>query len=373
MNSSVSKKRINSFTGLRFYMMIIIMLSHMQFLSLLHNGYVYSRFFHNAYVAVNFFFILSGFGLAYSYKCNEHLPQITLRNSISYGIKRVKKIYPVYFILLFVCLPYCLYLSISDGNTIIVAFCKTIFKLILDIFLVQSSTGILQLSTGINSVGWFLSTLFLLYICCPLLLKLNEKIKNSLKAVSLFWGINLALIIIFYYIFEAIESRTFFDSLSYTSPYLRIFYLISGILLCDMVKLSKRNLNAFNTFSETVIVLLNILWFVFRNSITIDIHIKYIVDFLLCVLLIYIFAFERGYISKALSNSFHVKAGNNTMYWFLIHYPIRLYVHAIFSFFSPAATWYIGIIEVTIIFVLTFLVTNIITGKKHYSTDTSMK
>lgn len=92
---------------------------------------------------------------------------------------------------------------------IIVAFCKTIFKLILDIFLVQSSTGILQLSTGINSVGWFLSTLFLLYICCPLLLKLNEKIKNSLKAVSLFWGINLALIIIFYYIFEAIESRTF--------------------------------------------------------------------------------------------------------------------------------------------------------------------
>ena len=140
-----------------------------------------------------------------------------------------------------------------------------------------------------------------------------------------------------------------------------------------MVKLSKRNLNAFNTFSETVIVLLNILWFVFRNSITIDIHIKYIVDFLLCVLLIYIFAFERGYISKALSNSFHVKAGNDTMYWFLIHYPIRLYVHAIFSFFSPAATWYIGIIQVTIIFVLTFLVTNIITGKKHYFTDTSMK
>lgn len=357
-----TKKRINTLTGLRFYMMIIIMLSHMEFLSTLSTGYIYSRFFHNAYVAVNFFFILSGFGLAYSYQKND--THVTFFSSISYAIKRVKKIYPIYFVLLLICFPYCIYLSMADGTSLIIAAGKNIIKLILSIFLVQSSTGIAQLSSGLNSVSWFLSTLFLLYICCPLLLKVNEKLKTNAVAVYTAFFVNFILLLFSYYIFEFIENKTFFDSLSYTSPYSRIFYLISGILIYDITNIFCQKNFKPNTMNETLIILLNVFWFFSRNSIPIDKHIKYSIDFFLCVLLIFIFAFESGLISKFLSNDFHISAGNSAMYWFLIHYPVRLYVDELFNLLSICRNWISGLIEVIVIFTATFIITNIILQHK---------
>lgn len=68
MEQIVNKEKIDSLTGLRFWMMVIIVLSHFGCLS---NDYPYSSFYDryldNAVMGVDFFFMMSGFGLMYSY------------------------------------------------------------------------------------------------------------------------------------------------------------------------------------------------------------------------------------------------------------------------------------------------------------------
>lgn len=73
MQHEIIKKRIDSLTGLRFWMIMIIVLSH---LTCLRDNYPYSSFYdqylHNAMMGVDFFFMLSGFGLMYSYGESRH-------------------------------------------------------------------------------------------------------------------------------------------------------------------------------------------------------------------------------------------------------------------------------------------------------------
>lgn len=66
------KDRIDALTGVRFWMIMIIVLSH---LTCLRGEYPYSAFYnqylHNATLGVDFFFMLSGFGMMYSYGENN--------------------------------------------------------------------------------------------------------------------------------------------------------------------------------------------------------------------------------------------------------------------------------------------------------------
>ena len=48
------------------------------------------------------------------------------------------------------------------------------------------------------------------------------------------------------------------------------------------------------------------------------------------------------------------------MYWFLIHYPVRLYVDELFGFLPFSKTMFIGILETAVIFAITIIITNII-------------
>lgn len=55
--------RIKAIEGMRFIMMSLIILSHCEFLENTRIGLFYSRYLHNATMGVDFFFIISGFGL----------------------------------------------------------------------------------------------------------------------------------------------------------------------------------------------------------------------------------------------------------------------------------------------------------------------
>ena len=63
-------KRIPQLEGLRFIMCCIIILSHFEFLSnsKIVVGGGYTKYFHNATMAVDYFFMLSGFGICLSQK-----------------------------------------------------------------------------------------------------------------------------------------------------------------------------------------------------------------------------------------------------------------------------------------------------------------
>jgi hypothetical protein len=72
-------------------MLMIIIFSHFKFLSGGENPNIYDYFFHNPAMEVNFFFIISGFGLAY----NSHSANICLYNlfkGYKYAMQRLKTI-----------------------------------------------------------------------------------------------------------------------------------------------------------------------------------------------------------------------------------------------------------------------------------------
>jgi len=62
--------RVKSIEGMRFVMMTAIILSHCEFLENTSISYFYSRYFHNATMGVDFFFIVSGFGLYLAFTKN---------------------------------------------------------------------------------------------------------------------------------------------------------------------------------------------------------------------------------------------------------------------------------------------------------------
>lgn len=74
MNGVSERKnsRIMTLEFIRAIMTGVVFLSHMEFLANYSYGSVYTRFFHNATIGVDYFFLLSGFGLmASSYKSNS--------------------------------------------------------------------------------------------------------------------------------------------------------------------------------------------------------------------------------------------------------------------------------------------------------------
>ena len=61
---SIRTKRIPQLEGLRFIMCLVIILSHLEFLANANDfGPIYRTYLHNPYLAVDFFFMISGFGM----------------------------------------------------------------------------------------------------------------------------------------------------------------------------------------------------------------------------------------------------------------------------------------------------------------------
>lgn len=62
-----ANKRVQSLEGLRGIMIFLIVLSHMEFLRRCSFGGTYDLYWHNPTLAVDYFFLLSGFGMMYSF------------------------------------------------------------------------------------------------------------------------------------------------------------------------------------------------------------------------------------------------------------------------------------------------------------------
>ena len=88
MSGKKQTKRIPQLEGLRFIMCCIIILSHFEFLSNSKIVGAYTNYFHNATMAVDYFFMLSGFGIYLSPKRLEK----SYKSKIEFAKNKIKKI-----------------------------------------------------------------------------------------------------------------------------------------------------------------------------------------------------------------------------------------------------------------------------------------
>lgn len=329
-------KRIESLNSLRFFMIINIMVSHLEFFARTNVAGFYEKYLHNAVIGVDFFFIMSGFGMIYSFMKKQSEIQVGIKYSIQFAVYKVKKIYFVYVSSLIICIPYLLYYYHIHEN-IKIAIKLISIKFIACLTLLQSATGMFSISNGINSVSWFLSSIFIIYLFVPYIGKVLLKMSNKIKTILISIFVTAAILELAYYVFFRIESRTMFDNLTYGSPYVRIWYVIIGMLLGKLYFIIQESgkllllKKTFWNFLESSSLLLTLIWFLMRNSVSFSIYSCYILDIFICGFMVLAFSFEKGFISDILQNEKINELGKASMYLFLIHYPVRLYMDLLFS------------------------------------------
>lgn len=335
----MQKRKIDSFTSMRFICVFIIMLSHFTFLKdgdIWFFQSIYEYIFKNSRAAVCYFFLISGFGLTYKYYMNNDKTLFDRNISYKYALNKVSKIYKHYIFSLIVCVPLTLYYAVSSHG-VINGILRTIVKIPLTPLLLQSLTGLSGLSHAFNGVCWFLSTLFVIYMFYPIIYKVNLKIKNNYKIVYILLLICVVLNYIVYMLLYSIDTNTFFDDLSYASPLYRIICFFIGVLICDLYFLKKDcKYNQKIGFFELPVSVLFFLWYIFRIylSIYINIGVLEIVDIIIPALWIIVMMFESGPISKVMCNKKLVVMGNNSMYIFLYHSVAVGYTSLIINLFN---------------------------------------
>ena len=327
-------------------MCCIIILSHLEFLGESRIfGDFYTTYLHNATLAVDYFFMLSGFGIYLSSK----RPESSIKGGLKFAVDKVKKIYPAYILSLILGMVWvCL---ITDGLI------KTIAKLfifgITDLTLFQSITGMTIFSHSINGVCWFLSTLFICYIACPWFLRVVVKFKNKKQALGTLGIFVLVTLALSSGALLIDNKLSIFNDFWYGHPFIRCWYLAIGMCIGYLYKESKTQMGS---VQELLIATIAIAYFFGRNSIAVDDGVLRVFDILLCIIFLYVFSCGRGKLSDGFSTKQMVDLGKISMYLFLFHYPVRMLIGTVFENNGWNSEWAL-LIQVALIIIITCLIT----------------
>lgn len=331
MNETMENKRLPQFEGLRFVMCCVIIVSHLEFLeNSARIGGVYVKYFYNPTMAVDYFFMLSGFGLCLSTK----RPTITFRNCMRYAIAKIEKIYFAYIVSLMISMP-AYFLMLKNYGSSIKAILKTVLFFTIDITCLQSLTGVSSISHSINGVCWFLSCIFICYAVAPVFLCVTDKIRSVNQAGGCLAGLTL-LIGVLSDIALQIEGHTGFDDLWYGHPFIRCWYLAVGMIIGVVYKIGKL---AFDSRAEIPVVGISLIYYFTRNSFWVGLsqNVLRLIDVIMCASLLLVISGSKGKVAQMLSKDYMVKLGQLTMFLFIFHYPARMIVTVVFDRISGLA------------------------------------
>ncbi|MBD2208302.1 acyltransferase [Nostoc linckia FACHB-104] len=180
-------KHINSLTSLRGVAALFVVIHHFSYYTLPKTGSTlstYSNFFHNGYLWVDFFFILSGFIMTHVY-ARDFSAKVTSDNYRSYLLSRFARIYPLHIFIL------SLFVGLEIFKTFLIhhsAFTGkfNLTALFANIFLLQAfdlnCPPLFWCNTYWNEPAWSISVEFVIYCIFPFLLFfiLKNNYKNDL-------------------------------------------------------------------------------------------------------------------------------------------------------------------------------------------------
>jgi len=312
---------IKPLTSLRFIFALMVFSHHLVFIQSdnLFIKNIYDLIFLEGHLGVSFFFILSGFVLALNYK--EKL----ISNKISYKdfwIARIARIYPLHLLSLLISLPLCYKIFFTDPGV-------SIGKLLTNMSLLQSFIPIRDFYFSFNIPSWSISDEMFFYLMFPVIITLFYRFKNAEKA-SLF--LLLLIPVGIFFLPDNIEHRLF-----YVNPFYRITDFILGILLFNIYE--KRKLPSlfespkYATFFELSSIGLFILFFVFHYEIPVGYRYS-CYYWIPMALLVFVFSFQSGFVSKILSNRVLVYLGEISFGFYMLHFLAIKYVVEINSRFS---------------------------------------
>lgn len=330
---------IKPLTSLRFFFAFMVFLSHMWLLQdeSIFLKQLYDDIFYEGYIGVSFFFILSGFVLAYNYHDRF------LKKEISYSkfmLARFARIYPMHILTLIIAIP------LSFQNDML----KWVGQLFVNLFLLHSFIPSDDFYFYFNSVSWSISVEWFFYLVFPFLVFLLHKRKYFKIIPLLLLGIPLLLLLV---------KENYHEKFFYINPLLRVGDFIIGILLFRIFR--KRRVVALvhkkylGTIFEVLSIVILSLFLYYHNDIPQGFRYS-------CyywppmALLIYTFSYSKGIVSRILSNNTLVYLGEISFGFYMIHMLVfRYYEYILLKVPSLSTFLPTNYIEVIIIFFISLI------------------
>lgn len=191
---------LHQLTGIRGLAAFIVVFYHIENYIRPYVNDATLSFIQHGYLAVDFFFILSGFVIAFNYFEKLNIP--SKRKIFQFYIKRVARIYPLHLLILlaYLTIPIAYFLTGKDlGETS--KFTTESFTI--SLFLMQSWGWLDSLTWNIPS--WSISTEMMAYIVFPIMVPLLSRIGRQ-------WGVQGAFLTLFFT--ASLIAYIFFGTLS---------------------------------------------------------------------------------------------------------------------------------------------------------------
>lgn len=303
-----SKKMIKPLTSLRMLFALMVFMSHCNIASNVFDVHLLTE----GYVGVSFFFVLSGFIIAYSYDERFTSGTVTKRN---FWVARIARIYPLHWLMLMVA-------AALGTYTLAKGWGDWLRHFIPNLFLCQSYVPEGGYYFSFNSPSWSLCCEQLFYLGFPFLVPLLHKphrllVLFALSAVAVVIGMG-------------ITPEPLAKDIWYVNPITRLPDFLLGMLVYSVSQRKECLVpnRSSATWSEVGAVILFVVFYVF--SVYVPQVYRYSCYYWLPVAcIIYVFARQHGALSKILSWRPLVWCGEVSFGFYLIHHLLfRLYVEA---------------------------------------------
>ena len=308
------------------------------------------------------FFVLSGFVLTYKSimggEKNNKYSSISLGECISFSVHKIAKLYPLHIIMLLVSIVLDYSSSIIAGS---IKWGDLGLQVLFDSTLTQSLIPVRSIYLSLNSVSWFLSTSFIIYLFYPLIIKL---IKRSMTTTN-YAIISILIVYVIQIIIAMITRNISFEYcdlqhyITYICPFFRIGDFIIGCLLAIVYLKRKKSENENSkTLRFTALELGVVLLVIIGNHIyskNIDFlggtsWYKYSLLFTVsCTGCVWLFSLKTGLLTKGMTNKPMIYIGNLSGYAFLIHQVVIRITHGVlYVFFGTENSIILAIISLFI-------------------------
>lgn len=296
---------------------------------------------------VSIFFVLSGFVMFYNYENREM--GLSLKGSFLFSVKKIAKLYPLHLLMLL--LPMLLILMELAKNFSGSALLQNVKLFGVHALLLQAWVPKSTVYFSLNGVAWYLSACVFLYMAFPYVLRLMKHhtgvktaclgmlIIDGLQAVFAVWvgGVNVPL--------------SLSDNFSAWAPYIFPLYRLGdfalGCHLCYIFVHGKFQPGKWlATLGEVLVIgLIVISQYLYCKNLTVlsELWCRNTLLFLpTSLLFIYLFAVNKGMISRLCTNKLLIYIGEISAYAFLVHQLALQYLPS--KILAFVVTWLLAVI-----------------------------